>query len=44
MEAGVCWLLQWRSVPCVLGVWWNVWEERVQGQGVFWEVEERPEW
>ena len=41
---GVCWLLAWRSVPCMLGVWWNVWEERVQGQGVFWEVEERPEW
>ena len=42
MEAEVCWLLQWRSVPCMLGVWWSVWEERVQGREVFWEVEERP--
>ena len=28
----------------VLGVWWNVWEERAQELGVFWEVEERAEW
>ena len=40
MEAEVCWLLQWRSVPCML--WWSVWEERAQGREVFGEVEERP--
>ena len=42
MEVEVCWLLQWGSVPRMLGVWWNGWEKRVQERGVFWEVEERP--
>ena len=37
-------LLQWRSVPCVLGVWSNAWEETVPELGVFWEVEESSEW
>ena len=41
MEAEVCWLLQWRSAPCMFGVWWSVCEERVQGREVFWEVEGR---
>ena len=38
MEVEVCWLLQWRSAPCMLGVWWNVWEERVGGGGEAWVV------
>ena len=43
MQGAVCGLLQWRSVPCVLGGWWSAWEETVLESEVFWEAEERPE-
>ena len=44
MEVAVCGKLQWRSVPCAVGVCCIVWEETVPEMEVFLEVEKRLEW